>query len=428
MIPVEKGLPYIGNLLAYNKDKLEFLSKMQLKNGDTFKVKIGKFMLTVITHPDDIAHVMQGNFNNYIKQSNIQHFFGQSFFFSNGEAWKNKRKIVQPIFKNDHITSFLPLVDKICTEEFATIENNPSVDIQDFFNLVSFKIVTSTIVGKEFQDHYHLKNHFKIVTESLTKMKFQQLSFLYAKENKLSNESKDAIDKTMYKIIAEKKITRNFGTDALSMLIQIQEKENSNLTDADIRDQLVLLIFAGYETTALTMSWISYLLSKNVNHQNILRNEFKAIEAAGKQVTEGPHFSKIDNVIKETMRLYPSGWAWTRIALEADVLRNHNVHAGEVIFISPYLTHRSANYWDDPLTFNPDRFEYEITKGSFIPFGFGPRTCIGMNLAMIEMRLMLKYLVVGFDLIDCNHTPIIKPQMTLDVVNGIKVGIKKRPE
>ena len=159
-----------------------------------------------------------------------------------------------------------------------------------------------------------------------------------------------------------------------------------------------------------------------------MREEFQSISKADVPFTEGPHFSKVDNIIKESMRIYPAGWAWTRVALEDDKLKDHDIHAGEIVFISPYLTQRSSKYWKKPEDFYPDRFESEVVKGSYIPFGYGPRTCMGMSLAMIEMRIMLKQLVLHFEIIDCNHTPVIRPQITLDALNGIKVGLKKRPE
>jgi cytochrome P450 len=213
------------------------------------------------------------------------------------------------------------------------------------------------------------------------------------------------------------------------MYVKLSENENSTLTDKDIRDQLITLIFAGYETTALTMSWLVYLLAKNNSYQQILNEEFKKISESQIKANENTSFLKIDNIIKEAMRLYPAGWAWTRVAEKDDTLRKHEVKGGEIIFISPYLTHRSPLYWKDPLKFYPERFtDEQIIKGSYIPFGVGPRTCIGMGLGMIQMRIMLKHLIQRFEIIDCHFTPIIKPQMTLDVEKNIRVGLKKKPE
>lgn len=427
MIPFEKGLPFIGNLIAYQKDKISFLSKLHKKNGDTFKVKIGNIDLTVVTNPEDIVQIMQENFNNYIKKSNIEQFFGnKNIFLTNGEEWKEQRKMVRPVFKNEHITNFIPIIEKICEEEFSTLLENEAFDIQEFFNKISFKIITSTIIGNEFQAHYQLKEHIKIVTDSLTQMKsMQNFAFLFRKKIKKRDESIAFIDKVIYQIIADKKKSKEFNSDALSMLTELSLQKDSTLSDKEIRDQLVTLIFAGYETTALSMSWLAYLLSRNTPYQNNAREEFQSLSNVSP--SDSTQYQTIDNIIKESMRLYPPGWAWSRIALKDDQLKHHQVKAGEILLMSPYLTHRDPKLWPDPTKFSPERFQNEIVKGSFIPFGYGPRTCIGMSLAMIEMRIMLKHLLKHFELIDCNHSPVIRPQITLDVVGGIKVGLKTRP-
>lgn len=427
MIPFEKGLPFIGNFLAYQKDKISFLTKMHKKNGDTFKVKIGNINLTVVTNPEDITRIMQENFNNYIKKSNIDQFFGKkNIFLSNGEEWKEQRKMIRPVFKNEHIANFIPLIEQICEEEFSQLEECEVFDIQEFFNKISFKVITSTIIGNEFQAHYQLKEHIKIVTDSLTQMNsIQNFSLLYKSKIKKRDESIEFIDKVIFKIIDDKKKSKEFSSDALSMLAELSLQKDSTMTDKEIRDQLVTLIFAGYETTALCMSWLTHLLSKNSPYQVILREEFKTL--LNTSPLESTPYQTVDNIIKESMRLYPPGWAWSRVALKEDLLKNHKVIAGEIILMSPYLTHRDPKIWDEPNKFHPERFQNEIVKGSFIPFGYGPRTCIGMSLAMIEMRIMLKHLLNRFELIDCNHSPVIKPQITLDVVGGFIIGLKKRP-
>jgi cytochrome P450 len=430
MIPFDKGKPFLGHFFTYQKDKTHFLTKMHAKHGDTFKIKIGNFNLTVITDPEDIARVMQVNFSNYIKKTNLQFFFGSNIFFSNGETWREQRNLTQPAFRNENIINYIPTIEQICHNEFSKLSESDSLDIQDFLYNVSFKIITSTIVGKEFVGHQELKEHLKIVTHNLSKTKYlQTFSFLFPKQKKQYKESCEYIDQVIYKIIAEKRKSKTFDTDTLSMYVKLSENENSTLTDKDIRDQLITLIFAGYETTALTMSWLVYLLAKNNSYQQILNEEFKKISESQIKANENTSFLKIDNIIKEAMRLYPAGWAWTRVAEKDDTLRKHEVKGGEIIFISPYLTHRSPLYWKDPLKFYPERFtDEQIIKGSYIPFGVGPRTCIGMGLGMIQMRIMLKHLIQRFEIIDCHFTPIIKPQMTLDVEKNIRVGLKKRPE
>jgi cytochrome P450 len=426
MIPIKKGLPFIGNLLAYQKDKLGFLQSMHRKHGDTFKIKIGSFTLTVVTHPEDIAHVMQTNANNYNKKSNIEYFFGKSIIFSNAETWKTHRKMLQPMFRNEKINSFIPVIDEICKTEFKQLVAGAEVDINEFYNDLSFKIITSTIIGNEFKQHSELKKHFKIVASGLTKQKFtQNLPFLFKTKDD-EKESMEVINNIFIKIIADKKRSQVFNNDTLSLLVQHSQIEGSAMSDKDIRDQLVTLVYAGYETTALSMGFITHLLSLNVDYQSKLFEESKFLNESSPE--EIAHFSGYEKLIKESLRLYPPGWAWTRIAVGTDQLRNHKVEKDEILFICPYLTQRDSSLWPMPEKFIPERFDKDVVKGSYIPFGFGPRTCIGMGLAMIEMNFMIKYLLHNFEVTSCNHQLKIAPQITLDVKNGFKVNLKKRPD
>jgi cytochrome P450 len=202
------------------------------------------------------------------------------------------------------------------------------------------------------------------------------------------------------------------------------------MSDQQLRDEVLTLMIAGHETTANALSWTWYLLSQNPDVTAKLRRETAEILAGRLPTMEDvPRLTYTRMVLDESMRLYPPAWATSRAAIADDELGGHRIEAKSVVFLSPYLTHRHPEFWEDPERFDPQRFTPECVAArpryGYFPFGGGPRLCIGNSFALSEAVLALATLVPRFELrLEPGYVVTPEPLITLRPRGGIRMNVR----
>ena len=242
----------------------------------------------------------------------------------------------------------------------------------------------------------------------------------------------------MAQIIAERRQAAVDGQiadtgDLLSMLMLSVDEEGDFMDDRQLQDEVATLFAAGHETTSNALSWAWYLLAQHPRVEAKLHAELDTV-LAGRQpsLADLPNLPYTLQVVKEAMRLYPPAWILNgRIALEDVQLNGYTVPKGSIIFISPYVMHHLADYFDEPETFKPERFtpqfEKSLPKYAYMPFGGGARVCIGNAFAMMEAQLVLATIAQRFSLELTNNKPVAyKAQITLTPADGIKMRVVER--
>lgn len=433
-IPFSPGLPILGHLISYQKDRLKLLFKLREKHGNRFRLKIGSKTLTVLTSPEDIRHVMQTNMKNYIKRTNFDQLFGIGLFTTNGETWKKQRKAIQPLFGPRYIESCFPIILDSMQEQLKlyTQRNEAKGDIYDLYARATFDVIIKTIIGIDYSDRFEeLNNALNTVSDYLTKANYLpfELPVWLSPEKKRYEESKELIDSIIYKSIeAQKAKEARKDSSMVSLMLQAQEEDPSlEYDNKRIRDNIITLMFAGFETSALTLSWISCLLAQHPKVQNELFEEISAIDLEDARVKGFDAYPFLDAVVNEALRLFPAGWAWTRVAAEADSINGLSIAKNEIIFISPYLTQRDPSLWEKPESFAPERFMQGLPKQafSFFPFGGGPRICVGKQFGTVEIKLMLASILKEYEFKD-GQVPTPSPLATLRSKEGFTVGLRRR--
>jgi enediyne biosynthesis protein E7 len=204
------------------------------------------------------------------------------------------------------------------------------------------------------------------------------------------------------------------------------------MDDRELIDEVLTLIVAGHETTAAALTWTWYLLSENPAVEARLQKE---AEQAPDLVTFGLEAAEAltyaHQVAQESLRLYPPGWLLTRKTIEPDTLGGYSIPARTEVFISPYMLHRNPQFWEDPETFDPDRFAgidaKERHRFAYIPFAVGPRHCIGENIAMFEILVHLQHMAKRFRLVRANDEPIeLEAQINLRPRSNLTMTVQKR--
>jgi cytochrome P450 len=405
----------VGNLSEFRKDALSYLMKLNREYGGIVRFHLGKKTAHLITDPNSTRHVLQENYKNYKKgrpYSRARYVFGDGLITSDGEHWRRQRKLMQPVFHKDQFDEFARImtgeISAMITRWAQSERDRKMVNIADDLRNLALRIsarsLFTTDIEKEADWLQHAFNQVNLWfsqgsrTGYLVPPSFPLPSNLRMKKTILE------IDALIKKIIAQRHATKDVGTDLLGMLMAARDAEDgSMMSDLELRDEVMTLLFAAHESTGTTIAWTMYLLSKYPEHARRVREEVARV--LGEQRTPGfadlgalPYTKR---VIEETMRLYPAGPIIPREVIEDDVIGGYSIPAGSIIFLSPYVTHRDPAYWDNPEAFDPERFTEANVESrnrfSYMPFVLGPRQCIGNHFAMTEMLLAIAMVVQRFE-------------------------------
>jgi cytochrome P450 len=250
--------------------------------------------------------------------------------------------------------------------------------------------------------------------------------------NKRLKENIKKMDQVIYKIIELRKKENRDQGDLLSMLIAAQDDEGKGMTPTQLRDELMTLFLAGYETTANVLSWSFYLLAQHADAEKKLVTELEnVLQGKPPTLSDIPHLPYTRAIINESMRLYPPIWFIYRVALEDIWIDEYCLPAGSELALSQGVIHRHPQYFTKPDSFVPERWSPEFEKSLppyvYFPFGAGPRVCIGNNFAMMKATLLLASVMQKFHIeLDPQHDVVIEPSITLRPKNGIRVRVEKR--
>ncbi|MEX0798023.1 MAG: cytochrome P450 [Bacteriovoracaceae bacterium] len=432
-----RGLPVIGHLLDYQKDRLKLLTDLRQKHGSRFRLKIGPKTLAVLTDPADIKRVMHTNISNYYKKTNFDQLFGIGVFTSNDEAWKIQRKMVQPLFGPRYIESCAAIILNKTKENLkAYIEKSQDTeaDIYDYYAKATFDIIIATIIGIDYSSRFKELNFaLNYVSDYLTRSNYLpfELPRWASPSKKKYRECQNLLDEIIFESVeAQKSQDKRKDSSMISLLLEAQEKNPGiEFSDQRIRDNIITLMFAGFETSALTLSWLSCLLAAHPQTQEELYQEIKGLSLDSIKVKDFDNYPVLDAVVNETMRLYPAGWAWTRMAREDDDINGFSVKKNDIILLSPYLTQRDPLIWENPNEFQHKRF-MNVEPGkyppfSFFPFGGGPRICVGKQFGTVEIKMILVWTLQNYKLVG-NKVPSPAPLATLQAREGFNLQLKRR--
>ncbi len=436
-----------GVLLEYSPNSLAFAVKATREYGRIFKIPFGVFNvnLVVITDPEDIQRVLQDNNQAYSKQSNFKMLInqvlgGESLVTLEGNIWLPRRRLEQPAFHREYLNGFAnTMVDatqKLVERWEGFASRREQFELGAETSKLTLEIAGRTLFGVDLSDpNLELGRAY----DGIVKYYSYRSSNAFAPppnfptaQNRAFKESRRIMDQAVLETIAQRRRQPKMQTDLLGMLMQARDAETGvTLSDTELLGELNGMIFAGHETSSNALTWALWLLSNHPEIEQKLRAELST-------VLEGrtPEFADIQKltytkmVLDEAMRLYPPAWSIARQALEDDVLSGYHIPKGTSIMIFAYGTHRDPRYWTEPDRFNPDRFLPEAAssrpKYSLVTFGGGPRQCIGLQFAMMEMQLALALIVPRFRVrLEAGHPVQPMPAFTLQPKGGMPIRLER---
>jgi len=437
-----KGSWLFGVGAEYGKGPLKFFMKTAREYPGIASFRITHRRMHILSSPDFIKHVLVTNNKNYrkgLKYDELKYFLGNSLASSEGDFWRKQRRMAQPSFSRQKIASFMQTmldyttetIDKWEKEERTTLEMNK--EMQE----LSLGIVGRTLFNKdiirEFKEIGDYITFAMSVVNNRIQTTFNKPMWLPTPTHLKFKKAKKVLDKFFYQLIEERKKNTFDTPDLLSMLMDAYDEDTGEkMSNVQLRDEIAAIIVGGQESTALGLGWVMYLLSQNKEVEQKLCEEIERV-TGGNEITieHVPQLSYTMQIVKESLRLYPPFWIFARKALDDDLLGDREIKKGDNILISSYVVHRSEKYWKDPEVFDPERFSVEnsknIKKHAYIPFGAGPRLCIGNNFALLEMQIVIAKIYQRYTLTPVgNSGKEIKATISLGAKDGLYMNLIKR--
>jgi len=443
--PLVPRTSVIKNLLKFVANPIPSLFEFQEKYGDSFFMYIGGVQKGLLTSDAELFQNVFQKQHRKFEKSKMQteltaKYLGKGLLTNKGADWLRQRRLIQPGFHKEKIENLIHLMMKVIepfSEKINKEEGSEKINISNAMYELSFEIIARTLVSQPIpKEELDLMNHTISHVQDFV-VKQVRLPFL-SPYFKLTGQVKNNINKVnnvrnqLLKYVNQRRSNPTDDSDLLNMLLEARYEDNGEpMSDERLIDEMLILFIAGHETSANALSWTWYLLDKHPEAFQKIREEADSFFKNEITLESIRSLSYTSRVINESMRLYPPAWITDRIALEDIELSDTEFKKGEMVMPFIYGLHHNPKYWKDPFSFNPDRFlPEEIAKRpkfSYMPFGGGPRFCIGNNFALIEMQLTVAYLCSKYDIKRADQDPIeIKPLITLRMDRDLEMFFTPR--
>jgi cytochrome P450 len=435
--PPRRAAP--GILRQLRADRIGLMSEAVREYGDAVKVSIGPKKLYIFNHPDHAKHVLADNAANYHKgigYTEAKRALGDGLLTSEGALWKEQRRTIQPVFQHKRIAA---QADVIVDEALGLVERlrvhlGRRVDVLDEITALTLGVLGSTLLDADLGAFESVGHSFEAVQDqAMFEMETLGLvpQWLPLKGQRAFRAARADLERIVDILVAQRKANPiESGDDVLTRLIASTSKEeDKRVGDRRMRDELVTLLLAGHETTASTVGWTLNLVSRHPDVRQRLHEE--ALAVYGDQRPSYQDLTQLrytHMVLQEAMRLYPPVWILPRRAIADDEVGGYHVPAGAEVLISPYTLHRHPRYWPEPDRFDPERFDpdkpSDRPRYAHIPFGAGPRFCVGNHLGMMEATFIISSLMRDLRLEKVpGHEVKPEPMMSLRLGGGLPMTV-----
>lgn len=378
--------------------------------GDIVGFRLGGWPAWLLNHPDLAEQVFVTHNRSFVKHRffwrHVGSLFGDGLLTAEGDFWLRERRLVQPAFHRDRIAAYGRVIVELAEQTAAGWHAGDTRDLHAEMMELTLRIVVRTLFGVEApSDVSALGRAFDVAVREIAarfRRPFRIPDAVPTPGNLRYRRALRMLDRFIARVIAERRRSRDDRGDLLSMLLTAQDVDGTSMTDRQVRDEAITLFLAGHETTALALSWAWMLLSQNPEADAKLTHELEvALDAGSPGTADIPRLPYTQAVVQESLRLYPPAWVIGREAAAACQLGGRDVTVGTTVFVSPWVMHRDPRFYDRPEKFYPDRWlddemRTRLPRYAYLPFGAGPRVCIGNGFAMTEAILILATLASRF--------------------------------
>jgi enediyne biosynthesis protein E7 len=416
----------LGSLMEIRKDRIRFVTEATQIYGDIVSFTMGPRRLYLLRHPDHVRHVLVENHHNYRKGLGLEEskrWLGTGLLTSEGTEWAKQRKQLAPLFREDRIFSYATTILESAQRRFDRWELAEAMplDVARELLLLAVEAVGQTILNCDLEPYSAAiaDDMATLTADAMNRM----TAVLRLPWNSIGRRARRAHS-------AAKRLKQLADDVILPELLSHRSPlseifQNAGWSRNSLRDQVITLLLTGHETTAATVSWACHLLSQNAEVEHRLHDEIEEVlQSREPTPADLSNLSYARMVLSETMRLYPAVWLLPRRSVGSDCIGGYHIPAKSDVLISVYSMHRHPAFWSSPDSFLPERFAAgsacRSRAASYLPFGAGPRTCIGQQLAMLEPTVLLVAMVQRFRLVPVADRQV-QPEasLTLHPASGV---------
>jgi len=443
VIPQVPGLPLLGNLLAFQRDRLAFLLRLAQECGDVGQFRIGPHTIVLLNSSEVVHAAFVEHADRFRKASPrlgavIALSLGQGLLASDGALHRRQRTLVAPAFQPRHLAAYAEAMTTYTTQAIDTWHHGATIDGEHELWHLTLRIIAKTLFDADVEHEAPelrdaLSNVAQASNAALSSPLQLYLPLAVSPAAGRIRRAVQRLDATVHRMIRECRAADEDRVDLLSVLLHAQDDVTGiGMTDTQFRDEVMTLFLAGHETTAIAMLWTLILLTEHPKVEQRLRAEVDAV-LAGRvpTVNDLQVLPYTRQVIAEVLRVYPPIYVIARWTEQPVDLGSVRLPAHATILVSPYTLHRRVDYFPEPERFDPDRWTAEAIatrpRYAYVPFSAGPRTCVGNHFAMMELQLVLATLAqrVTLRLAPGQHIAP-DPQITLRPTAGLKLIVQHR--
>ncbi|MBV0922637.1 cytochrome P450 [Halomicroarcula limicola] len=440
--PGPKGEPLFGSSRTYANDPFRFISALETAYGDVARFDMGPMDTLMLCDPTAIERVLVSDADRFRKPDfqgdALGDLLGEGLLLSEGETWEQQRRLGNPAFSMGRLAGMADRITDHAEDRIAGWDAGDVVDIEQEMTRVTLDVILDLMMGVTLSEQ-----RVRTIEEQLVPLgqrfepdpiRFAAPDWMPMPDDAEFASAVETLDGVLDDIVAVREA--DVGTDAdgpmdfLSVLIRA--RDDGNQTAEQLRDEMMTMLLAGHDTTALTLTYTWFLLSEHPAAERKVHAELD--EVVGDERPGMEHVRELDyleRVIQEAMRLYPPVYTIFREPTDDVELSGYPVEAGTTLMLPQWGVHRSARFYDDPEAFDPDRWRperaEECPRFAYFPFGGGPRHCIGKHLAMLEAQLITATTAKRYHLDFQGETPLeLMPSLTAHPRQEMSMRVESR--
>ncbi|RYJ08670.1 cytochrome P450 [Halogeometricum borinquense] len=433
--PGDGGLPIVGNTVELSRDILEFYEGLRNEYGRIASYRVFGTDACMVADPEAIRQILLEDHDAYEKGDvltrSLGDAMGDGLFLSAGEQWHRQRTRMQPAFYRERLDTYVPAMRDTASQSLDDWHDEAVIEVNDAMTAMTIDVLGRTLFGVDVADEPVVTDASDAILARFDTNRFW--SFLpdsvptptnrrYRREIERLREFVDGLADQRRRRPREER-----GDDLLSILVGFVE--SGDLTMSEFRDNLITFLFAGHETTALGLTYTVLCLARNPDEQERIRAEVDSVCDGSVTAADLPELEQTGRAIDEALRLYPPVYLFFRETARDVKLAGYRIPNGTTLVLSPWVVHRDSAWWDDPQTYRPDRFagESDRPEYAYFPFGGGPRHCIGMRFARMEMKTVIASILrrYEFELVS-DPDPELIASSNLKPAEDIEIRVSER--
>ncbi len=399
----------LGHLPDMKRDLLGFFSRCERDFGAVVPLRLYTERFHLVNDPRWIQKILVTDDANFVKPTGLQMvkpLLGEGLVSSEGEYWRSQRALIQPSFHKRMVDGYAGAVAQCIDPLLEKWDASSACDVYEDMSEVTLDIVSRALFGTDIAPaRPAVIDALRSVQEFFVSWRQHYLPvpiWMPLRACRRLRRAVDKLDAAVYGIIDARRTCPEQGSDLLSRLLEASRADDDKKSRRMLRDELVVMILAGHETSAAALSWALVELARHPRVMAKLREEIDgALGGATPTAEDLPRLPYLGQVVKEVLRLYPSLYNIGRVAKEAYEIEGHTVRPGENVIMCQWAVQRSSRHYEEPDVFVPERWETgrmrNLPKFAYFPFGGGPRNCIGAQFSVLEMKMILASAIRRYD-------------------------------